>query len=183
MGIYLDKIQSHYVHSRATYPILDFPAVKPRVPVRKFQLLMSMRFSIKSMKYRYINIWPRGALCPGLPLQIHSDSYQLFWAKEWSPQLPTACSFGNIMSTNNPVVKVEGRRPETLTTGLFVLSIPGMETWQTYSPSLIKFESLVDPGNPKTCLSIKNSRNNRPLAKTVHCINYRYCMTPTIRGA
>ena len=34
-----------------------------------------------SMKYRRINIWPRGALCPGLPLQIHSDSYQLFWAK------------------------------------------------------------------------------------------------------
>ena len=31
-------------------------------------------------------------------------------------------------STNNPVVKVEGRRPETLTTGLFVLSIPGMAT-------------------------------------------------------
>ena len=44
------------------------------------------------------------------------------------------------MSTNNPVVKVEGRRPETLTTGLFVLSIPGMATWQTYKPSLIKFE-------------------------------------------
>ena len=32
------------------------------------------------------------------------------------------------VSTNNPVVKVEGRRPETLTTGLFVLSIPGMAT-------------------------------------------------------
>ena len=86
-------------------------------------------------------------------------------------------------STNNPVVKVEGRRPETLTTGLFVLSIPGMATWQTYKPSLIKFEPLVDPGNPKTCLSIKNFRNSRPLAKTVHCINYRYCMTTTIRGA
>ena len=88
------------------------------------------------------------------------------------------------MSTNyNPVVKVEGRRPDTLTTGLFLLSIPGMATWQTYNPSLIKFEPLVDPGNPKTCLSITNSRNSRPLAKTVHCINYRYCMTPTIRGA
>ena len=34
----------------------------------------------------------------------------------------------NDMSTNNPVVKVEGRRSETLTTGLFVLSIPGMAT-------------------------------------------------------
>ena len=33
-----------------------------------------------------------------------------------------------ILSTNDPVVKVEGRRPETLTTGLFVLSIPGMAT-------------------------------------------------------
>ena len=36
-----------------------------------------------------------------------------------------------VLSTNNPVVKVEGRRPETwetLTTGLFVLSIPGMAT-------------------------------------------------------
>ena len=33
------------------------------------------------------------------------------------------------MSTNyNPVVKVEGRRPDTLTTGLFLLSIPGMAT-------------------------------------------------------
>ena len=31
-------------------------------------------------------------------------------------------------STNNPVVKVKGRRPETLTTGLFVLSMPGMAT-------------------------------------------------------
>ena len=36
--------------------------------------------------------------------------------------------FKYIKSTNNPVVKVEGRRPETLTTGLFVLSIPGMAT-------------------------------------------------------
>ena len=30
------------------------------------------------------------------------------------------------LNSNNPVVKVEGRRPETLTTGLFVLSIPGI---------------------------------------------------------
>ena len=42
MGIYLGKIQSHYVHSRATYPNLDFPAVKPGVPVRKFQLLANV---------------------------------------------------------------------------------------------------------------------------------------------
>ena len=38
----------------------------------------------------------------------------------------------------------------TLTTGLFrVLSIPGMTTWQTYNPGLIKFKPLVYPGNPK----------------------------------
>ena len=52
-------------------------------------------------------------------------------------------------STNNPVVKAEGRRPETLITGLFVLSIPGTATWQTYNPSLIKFEPLVDPAPRK----------------------------------
>ena len=57
-----------------------------------------------------------------------------------------------MMSTNNPVV--EGRRPETLATGLFVLSIPCKSTWQTYNLRLTKFEPLVDPGNPKTCLSI-----------------------------
>ena len=43
-----------------------------------------------------------------------------------------------------------------------------MTNWQTYNPSLIKFESLVAPGNPKPCLSIKNSRNIRPLPKTVN---------------
>ena len=83
----------------------------------------------------------------------------------------TPVKLARYLSTNNPVVKVEGRRPETLSTGLFVLSIPGMATLQTYNkPSLIKFEPLVDPGNPKTCLSINNFRNSRPLAKTVHCI-------------
>ena len=74
MGIYLGKIQNHYVHSRATYPILDFPAVKPRVPVRKFQLLMSMRFSTKSMKNRYINIW----MTEGSPLP-RSPFADSFW--------------------------------------------------------------------------------------------------------
>ena len=32
-------------------------------------------FSIKSMKYRWIKLWPRGVLCPGLPLRIYSYSY------------------------------------------------------------------------------------------------------------
>ena len=77
------------------------------------------------------------------------------------------------------VLTVEGCRPETLTTGLFVLSIPGMTTWQTYNPSLIKFEPQVDPGNPKHVCPSKNSRNGRPLPKIVHCINYQYCMSPT----
>ena len=46
------------------------------------------------------------------------------------------------------VVKVKGCKPETLTTGLLVLSMPGMATWPTYNPSLIEFEPLVDPENP-----------------------------------
>ena len=49
-------------------------------------LLTNKVLFLKSMKYRWIN------LCPTLLLQIHSDSYQLFWAKGWSPQPPTAVS-------------------------------------------------------------------------------------------
>ena len=48
------------------------------------------------------------------------------------------CSY---KSTNNPVSKVEGRRPETFETGLFVLSIPGIN----FKPILFRKNGFSKP--------------------------------------
>ena len=78
----------------------------------------------------YINVILYTLNTSGICLQILHDLCTVLGL--WEPQdglkMLSKHIASRYKSANNPVVKVEGRRPKTLTTGLFVLSIPGMAT-------------------------------------------------------